>query len=164
MGQETKPSIRIHLTRQRLELREGDAVLRSYAVSTAKNGAGEKDGSECTPRGSHSIEAKIGAGAPSGSVFVGREPSGEICRPALFAAHPERDWILTRILWLGGLQPGFNQGGDVDSRLRTIYIHGCPEAVEVGVPGSHGCVRMQNDDVIDLFDRVEVGTRVEIDE
>ena len=157
-------TIRIDLAAQRLDLREGDTVLQSYPVSTAKNGAGEQHGSECTPRGAHSIQEKIGAGAPPGSVFVGREPTGEICTPDLFEASPERDWILTRVLTLGGLEPGRNQGGDVDSRTRNIYIHGCPETVAVGTPGSHGCVRMRNDDLLDLFDRVEVGTRVEIDE
>ena len=138
--------------------------MRSYPVSTARNGPGEQDGSECTPRGEHEIAEKIGAGADPGSVFVGREPTGEVCDRALFDAAPERDWILTRILWLSGLEPGRNQGGEVDTRQRTIYIHGCPDALELGVPGSHGCVRMANDDVIDLFDRVEVGTRVQIDE
>ena len=160
----TERTIRIDLAAQRLDLREGDTVLRSYPVSTAKNGGGERDGSECTPRGAHSIEEKIGAGAPVGSVFVGREPTGEICTEDLFEANPDRDWILTRVLTLGGLEPGRNQGGDVDSRTRNIYIHGSPEALAVGTPGSHGCVRMRNDDLLDLFDRVEAGTRVEIDE
>ncbi|MEE2673584.1 MAG: L,D-transpeptidase [Myxococcota bacterium] len=164
MGRDTKRTIRIDLAAQRLDLCDGDTVLQSYPVSTAKNGAGEQDGSECTPRGSHSIEEKIGAGTPRGSVFIGREPTGEICTADLFEANPERDWILTRVLRLGGLEPGRNQGGDVDTRTRNIYIHGCPEAVAVGAPGSHGCIRMRSADVLDLFDRVEVGARVEIDE
>ena len=164
MEQDPKRTIRIDLGAQRLDLCAGDAVLRSYPVSTARNGAGEQDGSECTPRGAHAIEEKIGAGATPGSVFVGRVPTGEICTSEIFAASPERDWILTRVLTLGGLEPGRNQGDDVDTRSRNIYIHGCPEFLELGTPGSHGCVRMRSGDVIDLFDRVEVGTRVKINE
>jgi len=156
--------IRIHLASQRLDLCEGGEVVRSYRVSTAQRGAGEQDGSECTPRGAHEIAEKIGDGAEPGSVFVGRQATGEVCTPERFEGEPERDWILTRILWLSGLEPGRNQGGEVDTRRRTIYIHGCPEALPLGVPGSHGCVRMANADVIELFDRVEVGTRVEIEE
>jgi lipoprotein-anchoring transpeptidase ErfK/SrfK len=157
-------TIRIDLAAQRLELHERGRLVRSYPVSTAKNGPGEREGSECTPRGAHEIVAKIGDGAEAGAVFAGREPTGEVCTPELFEARPERDWILTRILWLGGLEPGRNAGGEVDTRSRHIYIHGCPDGLELGVPGSHGCVRMSNSDVIDLFERVEVGTRVRIDE
>ncbi len=164
MKQDPKRTIRIDLGAQRLDLWDGGALLRSYPVSTARNGAGERENSECTPRGAHAIEEKIGAGAAPGTVFVRRVPTGELCTSELFEASPERDWILTRILTLGGLEPGRNQGDDVDTRRRNIYIHGCPEALELGTPGSHGCVRMRNDDVIDLFAHVEVGTRVEIDE
>ena len=156
-------AIRIDLADQRLDLCQDDEVVKSYPVSTAKNGAGEREGSECTPRGAHVIEAKIGAGAAPGAVFVGRSETGETCTPELFAASPERDWILTRILWLGGLEPGRNQGGEVDTRGRYIYIHGCPDELPLGTPGSHGCVRMRNADVIELFEQADVGTRVEID-
>lgn len=155
-------TLRIDLGLQRLDLIEGSTLARSYAVSTARNGAGERNGSECTPRGRHRIEEKIGDAAPRGAVFVGRAPTGEVCTPERFDAEPERDWILTRILWLGGCEPGRNQGGEVDTLARTIYIHGCPDALPLGVPGSHGCIRMANEDVVDLFDRVEVGTPVEI--
>lgn len=157
-------AIRIELGGQRLDLLADDAVLRSYPISTARNGSGERDGSECTPRGLHEIVEKIGAQAATGTVFVAREPTGEICTPELLEASPDRDWILTRVLWLGGLEPGRNQGGEVDTRGRTIYIHGCPDTVVLGVPSSHGCVRMRNADVIDLFDRVGVGTKVQIDD
>jgi lipoprotein-anchoring transpeptidase ErfK/SrfK len=157
-------TIRISLSDQRLDLLEGGERIATFAVSTARNGPGEREGSECTPRGAHEIEAKIGAGMPEGTVFVGREPTGERCTAERFQAEPGRDWILTRILWLGGVEPGRNQGGDVDTRSRYIYIHGCPDALPVGTPGSHGCVRMRNDDVCRLFDMVEVGTRVDIDE
>ena len=154
--------IRIDLDQQRLELRAGDAVLRTYPVSTAAKGAGERSGSERTPRGRHEICALIGASAPEGAVFVGRRATGEICTAARFAAEPQRDWILTRILWLSGLEPGRNRSGEVDSRRRYIYIHGTPDEASLGSPASHGCVRMRNADVIDLFDRICVGTRVDI--
>ncbi len=155
-------SIRIDLATQCLELHEGGSLLRSYPVSTAKNGAGERDGSECTPRGRHRIEQKIGDDAEAGAVFAGRVATGEICTAACYDAEPERDWILTRILWLGGCEPGRNQGGSVDTQARYIYIHGCPDALPLGVPGSHGCIRMRNTDVIEVYDRVEVGCPVEI--
>lgn len=104
----------------------------------------------------------IGAGAPRGAVFVGRETTGEVCTPERFAAEPGRDWILTRILWLEGLEEGRNRGGDVDSRRRFIYIHGTPDEARLGEPASHGCIRMRNEDVAALFERVDVGTPVEI--
>ena len=119
-------------------------------------------GQQCT-HGAHVIRAKIGAGAAPGTVFVARRPTGERYTPALGAAHPERDWILTRILWLSGTEPGRNRLGRVDTMRRYIYIHGCPDDIDITTPGSHGCIRMRNADVIDLFDRVEVGTRVAIE-
>ena len=152
--------VRIDLDRQRLELHVDGRVRRTWPVSTAANGPGEQEGSECTPRGRHVIRAMIGAGAAPGTVFVGRRPTGERYTPALGAAHPDRDWILTRILWLSGTEPGRNRLGRVDTMRRYIYIHGCPDDVDMTVPGSHGCIRMRNDDVIDLFDQVEVGTKV----
>ena len=155
--------VRIDLDRQRLELHVPGDACRTYRVSSAANGPGELEGSECTPRGRHVIRAKIGAGAAPGAVFVGRRPTGERYTPALGAAHPDRDWILTRILWLSGTEPGRNRLGCVDTMRRYIYIHGCPDEVSIEAPGSHGCIRMRNDDVIDLFDRVEVGTRVVIE-
>ena len=155
--------VRIDLDRRHLDLYVDGRVCRSYPVSTAANGPGEQEGSECTPRGEHVIRARIGAGAAPGSVFVGRRLTGEHYTPALGAAHPERDWILTRILWLSGTEPGRNRLGSVDTMRRYIYIHGCPDEVDITVPGSHGCIRMRNDDVIDLFDRVEAGSRVVIE-
>ena len=141
---------------------EGDMLIRQYPVSTATNGPGEHDGSYCTPRGRHRIAEKIGAGAPMYAAFKSRAPTGEIWTPALDAEEPDRDWILTRILWLEGLEPGRNQGGSVDSHNRYIYIHGTNEEHKIGTPASHGCIRMRNADVIDLFNRVEVGTEVRI--
>ncbi len=160
----TEHRIEISITEQRLRLLEGGRVVMDVAVSTAKNGAGETMGSECTPRGGHVIRAKIGAGCAAGTVFVGRRPTGEIYTPQLGERFPKRDWILSRILWLSGLEPGRNRLGNVDTMRRYIYIHGTPDPVSLGKPGSHGCVRMGNDDIIRLFDLVEVGTRVSIHE
>lgn len=156
--------IDIDIGLQRLRLWQGGALLRVYSVSTARNGPGEREGSECTPRGLHRIAEKIGAGAPANTVFVARRPTGERYDPALRASHPGRDWILTRILWLEGCEPGRNRDGEVDSRRRFIYIHGSPDDVAMGVPGSRGCVRMRNTDVVELFDLVELGTPVDIRE
>lgn len=136
--------------------------MASYSVSTALNGPGETEGSGCTPRGKHRIRIKIGAGSASGSVFVGRRPTGEIYDTDLSENNPDRDWILSRILWLTGLEPGKNRGGRVDTLRRYIYIHGTPDTEPMGLAKSHGCIRMRNSDVIDLFDRVENGDRVEI--
>jgi len=155
--------IRIDIPRQTLELFAPDgACIRRYAVSTAANGAGEKAGSERTPRGRHRIRAKIGAGAPVGAVFRARRPTGEIWTPELAATHPGRDWILSRILWLCGEEPGLNRGGDVDSQRRYIYIHGTGDDQPMGEPLSHGCIRMRNRDVVELFDLISLGTQVEI--
>ena len=156
--------IEITLSAQRLTLFRDGRRVREYSVSTALNGAGEKQGSECTPRGWHRIRALIGAGCPAGSVFVGRRPSGEIYSEALAQQYPQRDWILSRILWLCGNEPGVNRFGDVDSMRRYIYIHGTPDSEPMGKPASHGCIRMRNADVIDLFERVRLGERVLIRE
>lgn len=158
------PGVHVSLREQRLRLLRGDEVLMDVAVSTATNGAGELRDSACTPRGWHQIRAKIGAGAPPGTVFVGRRATGELCTAALRASEPERDWILTRILWLSGLERGRNRLGAVDTMRRYIYIHGAPDDVPMGLPGSHGCVRMRNTDIIELFDAVAPGTRVQIEE
>ena len=155
-------SILISIHDQTLELSEGGRVLKRYSVSTAKNGAGEKNGSFCTPRGRHIIRAKIGADAPENTVFVKRRPTGEIFTPELDARSPGRDWMLTRILWLSGCEPGFNRLGDVDTMRRYIYIHGSPDSRTMGKPGSIGCIRMHNRDVMELFDLVEPGTPVDI--
>ena len=153
--------IDISIAEQRLRvLDEAGAVLADYPVSTALNGAGEKKNSGCTPRGKHIVRAKIGAGKPLGTVFIGRRPTGELWSPELAAEHPARDFILTRILWLSGCEVGVNRLGDVDSMQRYIYIHGTPDTEPMGIARSHGCVRMRNADVIELFDRVPAGTPV----
>ena len=155
--------IRISLPLQTLELfDERSNLLATYSVSTAKNGAGEQSGSYCTPRGRHIIRAKIGAGETANTVFKRRRPTGEIWSPELAAQFPNRDWILTRILWLSGTEPGKNRLGTVDTMRRYIYIHGSPDTVAMGTPGSIGCVRMRNRDIIELFDRVPVYTPVDI--
>ena len=160
-------SSRIHISIARQELNLFDdqgQVERRYAVSTAERGVGELRGSYCTPRGPHLIRARIGAGQAENTVFVARRPSGEIYTPELGAAYPERDWILTRILWLSGCQPGFNRLGQCDTMRRYIYIHGSPDSVPMGQPGSHGCIRMRNADIVDLFERVAAYTPVDIEE
>ena len=155
--------INIYIASQRLELLDDSGkVLRQYWVSTAANGAGEVRGSYCTPRGLHIIRAKIGAGCAENTVFVGRRATGEIYSPELGACFPDRDWILTRILWLSGCEVGFNRLGDNDTMRRYIYIHGTPHSVQLGETGSHGCIRMKNSDLIELFDLVSVKTPVEI--
>ena len=141
------------------KLRFGGKV---YAVSTAKNGLGEKNGSFCTPRGKHIVRAKIGAGQPLNSVFVRRRPTGEIWSKELYERYPGRDWILTRILWLSGCEPGKNRLGDVDTMRRYIYIHGSHDLAEMGKPGSIGCVRMKSADIVELFELVPPYTPVEI--
>ncbi len=155
-------SIRISIPDQTLELTEGGKSLNCYLVSTSKNGAGEKYGSFCTPRGRHLIRAKIGAGAPVNTVFVKRRPTGEIYDAELGNRFPGRDWMLTRLLWLSGCEPGFNRLGDVDTMRRYIYIHGSPDSAVMGKPGSIGCIRMHNRDLLELFDLVELGTALEI--
>ena len=154
--------VRIDAAKQELTLLDGDKVLKRYAVSTAKNGLGEKNGSFCTPRGRHIIRAKIGAGQPLGAVFVRRRPSGEVWSPELHAKYPGRDWILSRILWLSGTERGKNRLGDVDTMRRYIYVHGSHDLAEMGKPGSIGCVRMRNKDIVELYDLVPPYTPVEI--
>lgn len=145
-------------------LDDAGGVIQRYTVSTAAKGAGEQMGSNQTPRGKHRIRARIGDGLPLGAVLRGRRPTGEICTPELMTAQPDRDWILTRILWLCGEEPGKNRGGNLDTMRRYVYIHGTPDSAKMGVPGSHGCIRMRNADMVDLFDRVPVGTPVTIQE
>jgi lipoprotein-anchoring transpeptidase ErfK/SrfK len=152
-------SIQVSIARQLL-IWHGATETVSYSVSTAKNGPGQQQGSGCTPTGWHVIRAKIGQDQPNNSVFVGRRPTGEIYSPSLALRFPERDWILTRILWLGGTEPGVNRYGSVDTAWRYIYIHGCPDCCPMGVPESHGCIRMRNQDILDLFERVRPGTLV----
>ena len=155
-------TLRVSLAAQTLALRRGTAPEKTYSVSTSKHGAGETHGSFKTPRGRHVVRAKIGAGAPLNAVFRGRRPTGEIYSAELERANPDRDWILTRILWLSGTEIGRNRLGPVDTMRRYIYIHGTPDTEPLGVPGSIGCIRMANADIVELFDAVPVGTVVDI--
>jgi lipoprotein-anchoring transpeptidase ErfK/SrfK len=156
--------IEISIPRQTLVLRDGKrSVVKTYSVSTAKKGPGEKNGSLQTPRGRHIVRARIGAGQPLNAVFVRRRPTGEVWSPELHGQYPGRDWILTRILWLSGCEPGRNRLGDVDTMRRYIYIHGSPDSAEMGKPGSIGCIRMRNADIVELFDLVVPYTPVQID-
>lgn len=159
------PRIEVSLARQALKLFDDTGnLIREYTVSTAKNGAGEQCGSDCTPRGRHVVRARIGAGQPVNTVFVGRRPTGEIYDSALGERDPGRDWILTRILWLSGCEPGRNRLREVDTMRRYVYIHGTSDEPRIGEPVSHGCIRMRNADVVELFDLVPVGTQVDISE
>ncbi|MCW8887985.1 MAG: L,D-transpeptidase [Gammaproteobacteria bacterium] len=155
------PEIVIDIETQKLYLKRAGGE-RCYTISSAKNGVGELNGSEQTPRGRHIIRAKIGAGVPINTVFSARRPTGEIYSKQLGEENPQRDWILTRILWLSGKEPGHNRLGKVDTMRRYIYIHGAPDENQMGVPTSHGCIKMANHDLIELFELVEVGTPVTI--
>lgn len=160
----TDRHIHIDIGAQTLSLFVGRQVIARYSVSTGLNGVGERNGSGCTPRGRHRVRLRIGAGCQIGTVFRARRPTGEVYGPELAAANPNRDWILTRILWLTGCEPGRNRGGQVDTLRRFIYIHGCPDSAPMGIPLSHGCIRMRNADLAVLFDLTPVGTPVEIRE
>ena len=157
--------ININIKLQLLDLVDYNGnCLKQYLISSAKNGVGELNGSFCTPRGRHIIRAKIGAGQPLNAVFIERRPTGEVYSPELAGRSPGRDWILTRILWLSGCEPGYNRLGKVDTMRRAIYIHGSPDTAEMGKPGSHGCIRMRNQDIVELFDLVPVRAQVRIQE
>ncbi|MBL8496552.1 L,D-transpeptidase [Nitrosomonas sp. JL21] len=155
--------ININISNQKLELIDDRGWLKKeFLISSARKGTGQEYGSFRTPLGKHVIRAKIGSGRVVNTVFIKRRPTGEIYSPELGRKYPQRDWILTRILWLSGCEPGFNRLGRVDTMRRYIYIHGSPDSVEMGKPGSIGCIRMRNNDLIELFDSVNVGTSVDI--
>lgn len=156
--------LRVSISEQKLVVYSDAVFVTEYPIATAKNGTGQQEGSFCTPLGQHQIGAKIGADEPINTVFQGRVPTGEVYTPKLGKEHPKRDWILTRILWLDGLEPGLNQGGEVDSKSRYIYIHGVPDTKDMGVPGSKGCINLHNKNMIELFSLVEVGDKVLIEE
>ena len=155
-------SIAIDLPSQTLRAMESGREAMRFSVSTSSRGAGERMGSFRTPRGLHIVRAKIGAGAAVNAVFRGRRPTGEIYSPELGRLHPGRDWILTRILWLSGCEVGRNRLGEVDTMRRLIYIHGAPDDAEMGVPGSIGCVRLANRDILPLFAWTDCGAPVDI--
>lgn len=150
----------VDIATQQLHCMQAGKLLKSYAISTAAKGVGEIKGSEQTPRGKHIIRAKIGANQPQNAVFIGRRFTGEIYSEALGLQFPKRDWILSRILWLSGQEVGKNRLHNCDTMQRYIYIHGTPDENINGRPGSHGCIRMRNADIIELFDNVPVKTAV----
>lgn len=154
--------IRVDVDEQQLLLELPDGMQRGYAISTAANGKGCMAGSYCTPVGPHRVRLKIGGGCPVGTVFQRRRPTGEILSQELASRYPHRDWILTRVLWLEGLQRGLNRGGGDDSLRRFIYIHGTADEHLIGKPVSHGCIRMLAEDLVELFELVPTGTRVDI--
>jgi len=155
--------VRIDIPAQTLTLCRGQQLIHKWPISTARRGPGELLDSGCTPRGQHRVRIKIGEACPLNTVFVARRPTGELYSERLAAESPGRDWILTRIVWLSGTVPGFNRGGRCDTLRRFIYIHGCPDSEPMCVPMSHGCIRMRNQDIVALFDLIEVGTRVLIE-
>jgi lipoprotein-anchoring transpeptidase ErfK/SrfK len=152
----------IDIKTQKLSVVDGHVTTQQFPMSSASAGTGQQFGSEQTPLGKHYIRAKVGADVPVMGVFVGRRFTGEIYTPELAIQYPERDWILTRILWLSGRERGYNKSGDIDSLRRYIYIHGTPDSEPMGIPASHGCIRMRNTDLIELFEQVEQGTEVDI--
>lgn len=155
--------IEVHVPTQTLRLQDDRGqLLLETKIATARKGVGEINGSEQTPRGWHKVRAKIGAGQPANAIFVARRPTGELYTPEMRRLYPGRDWILARILWLSGLEPGKNRLGNVDTMRRFVYIHGCPDEDPMGIPSSHGCIKMRNSELIDFFERVPVGTRVNI--
>jgi hypothetical protein len=164
MSQQGDYLLLISVAEQRCRLMVGDACVFEAPVSTALNGVGELKDSGCTPRGHHIIRACIGSGLAKNAVFIGRRPTGEYYNSELAQQYPERDWILTRVMWLSGMEVGRNRLRNVDTMQRYIYIHGCPDEVPMGEPLSHGCVRMRNDDVKVLFELVKPGTHVMISE
>jgi len=151
----------INVAQQKLFTFSGDNLIKTYLVSTAIRGTGNEKGSYCTPLGKHIIRAKIGKGLPLGAVFIARRWTNEIYDESLAARLPGRDWVLSRILWLCGCQAGVNRLGSVDTMARYIYIHGTPNAHLLGSPASHGCIRVSNEDVIELFDLLGLGTKVD---
>ena len=141
----------INIALQQLTLQSNERVIRQYSISSANKGVGEQQGSEQTPRGRHIVRAKIGANLPINTVFKARRPTGEIYSAELAEQSPNRDWILTRILWLSGCEIGKNRGGNCDTMRRYIYIHGTPDSEPMGIPASHGCIRMRNSELAELF-------------
>ncbi|MBL78723.1 MAG: L,D-transpeptidase [Nitrosomonadaceae bacterium] len=155
--------IEININFQHLDIiNNNQDKIKSYQISSATNGVGQEQGSFCTPLGKHIIRAKIGAGLPINTIFIGRRPTGEIFSPELEKNYRGRDWILTRILWLSGCEVGFNRLGTVDTMRRYIYIHGSPDSIDIGRPGSSGCIRMLNTDLLELFELIDIGTEVNI--
>lgn len=154
----------VNPARQELYVVMNDQVENIYPISTSKNGLGSAKGGGRTPIGTHKIAEKIGEGLPFGTVFTDRLPTGSVVTREQLQGRELAGGMTSRILWLSGLEPGVNQGGEVDSHDRYIYIHGTKEEHAIGAPASYGCIRMVNDDVITLFNIVKEGTLVEIED
>ena len=152
----------VDIPTQALLLYNNEQLVQRYLISTAKKGVGKQKGSEQTPRGRHIIRAKIAGDYVKDAVFVSRRLTGEIYSEALSRQYPERDWVLTGIFWLSGLEAGRNRLGNVDTMQRYIYIHGTPDSEPMGIPASHGCIRMRGKDMLELLHLVPVGTQVDI--
>lgn len=155
--------IYVSISKQLMYCYDSTICCARYVISTAKNGAGELENTGCTPRGWHEISDIIGLDCPKGAVFMSRVWTGDIYASTDEISSP-RDWILTRIIRLSGLEPGFNQGQPYDTYERMIYIHGTSDEAYLGTPMSHGCIRMANEDVIELANWVKKGMKVFIDE
>jgi L,D-peptidoglycan transpeptidase YkuD (ErfK/YbiS/YcfS/YnhG family) len=149
----------VSIAEQTVSLFEQNKFVKIFPCSTSRFGIGQKEGSNCTPLGLHRIAEKIGAGERAGTVFKSRKVVGHTSQPEFADAK-----ITTRILWLEGLEPGFNRGGNVDSHGRHIYIHGTPDQTSIGKPASCGCIHLADADLIPLFDLLSVGTLVWIGE
>jgi L,D-peptidoglycan transpeptidase YkuD (ErfK/YbiS/YcfS/YnhG family) len=145
----------VNIAEQTVSLFEHNKLVKKIPCSTSRFGIGQKEGSNCTPLGLHRIVEKIGAGAPAGTVLKSRKIVGHVSQPEFADAK-----ITTRILWLEGLEPGFNRGGNVDSHARYIYIHGTADQASIGKPTSCGCIHLADADLIPLFDLLPTGTLV----
>ena len=152
----------VDISEQRLYLYNNDNLVQSFPVSTSKYGEGQIENSFKTPLGLHEIKEKIGDKAPINTIFTARENTNKRAEIQIKPNDTEDDFVTSRILWLDGLENGINRGVGVDSYGRYIYIHGTHEEGLIGQKASHGCIRMFNNDVIELFDMVSEGTKVQI--
>jgi hypothetical protein len=149
----------VNIAGQTASLFEQNKFVKKFPCSTSRFGIGQTEGSNRTPLGLHRIAEKIGAGEPAGTVFKARKVVGHTSQPEFVDAK-----ITTRILWLEGLEPGLNRGGNVDSHARYIYIHGTADQKSIGKPSSCGCIHLADTDLIPLFDLLPSGTLVWISE
>ncbi len=154
----------VNIEKQEMYLIKKEVIEKTYRISSAKNGTGNKSGSGKTPLGVHRVSEKFGAGATTGAIFVARQNTGKIAEIIREPVDVPEDHVTSRILWLEGMDPGVNKGKGIDSKARYIYIHGTPEEGLLGTPVSHGCIRLSNNDVIELFDKIQKGTLVMIAE
>ena len=158
-------SIRINVTAQQLSLLDEEGnVLHEYPVSTSRYGTGNQKGSEKTPLGLHRIKDKLGGAMPANEVFIARVPQGSLDECRERGVDLPDDVIMGRIMWLEGMEPGRNQGGYVDTYQRYIYIHGTNHEESIGTPSSIGCIRMRNNDIVELYRLVDIGSEVLIEE